>query len=624
MLLFLLRQTSAVVNKVTSRFNQGVLLSNKMGSSLSRSYSPNPSQGSSVVESRCTISRIESSNNYVESIVCNENELKENEMKVFDIGDDGDVLLIKQKGEISAIGTKCTHYGAPLINGALGDGRVRCPWHGACYNIKTGDIEDFPGFDSVPCYQVTITEKGQVKDQSRRNVLAIARGLQALTSILPFNVLGLKVRAKISDLKANSRTKENIGTPSKCDGCSVVIIGAGPSGATCAETLRTEGFSGRITMVSKENYLPYDRVKVSKIGTVTDIQKLQARTEQYYKDSNIEILKGIEAIYVDTKEQIVTLTGAKKLSYSSLYIATGSSARVPDIPGIYLKNVYTVRNFDDSINILNTLGSEKSLDVVVLGLSFIGLEIASSCKEKAKSMTVVGKDNAPLGQVFGPEIGGSLQKLFESKGVNFQFETTITKCNGVNGVIKSVELANGTTLPADMLVLGVGATFNTGFLENSGIKMENNGAVVVNNLLETNVKHVYAGGDIAHAPVFASNNKSMSIGHIGLAQYHGRIAALNILKRDVQLKTIPFFWTMLFGKSIRYTGCGKPASTLVDGDVDALKFVIFFFDESDKVIAVGSCMRDPVVAQFAEFTNQGRSLYKKDLTSDLYAWAKMN
>jgi apoptosis-inducing factor 3 len=110
-----------------------------------------------------TISRVDSNSSYVESVVCNENELKENEMKVFDIGEDGRVLLVKQKGQISALGTKCTHYGAPLVTGALGDGRIRCPWHGACFNIKTGDIEDFPGFDSLPCYQVTISEKGEVK-----------------------------------------------------------------------------------------------------------------------------------------------------------------------------------------------------------------------------------------------------------------------------------------------------------------------------------------------------------------------------------------------------------------------------------------------------------------------------
>lgn len=573
-------------------FLLGAVVKKNMGSSYSRSYSPNSGQGGSCNENRGTISRMESTNNYVESVVCQENDLKDNEMKVFDIGEDGKVLVVKQKGEFSAIGTKCTHYGAPLINGALGDGRLRCPWHGACFNLKTGDIEDFPGFDSLPCYQVTVTDKGEVK-----------------------------VRAKISDLKTNKRIKD-MGVVSPCEGSVVVIVGGGPSGATCAESLRSEGFKGRITVIAKEPHLPYDRIKVSKIGTVTDIEKLQARSQKYYDDANIEIMKGVEATKIEPNDKLVHLNNGNKLRYSALYLATGSKPRVPDIPGIDLKNIFTVRNYEDSINILTTLGSNQDKDVVVLGLRFIGLESAASCNEKAKSITVVGKQKAPLEQIFGPEIGRSLQKLFEDKGVKFQFETTITKCNGEDGVIKSVELTNGTVLPADMLILGVGTTFNTEFVKDSGLKLEANGAVSVNDKLETNIQNIYAGGDIAHAPVAAYDNKQMTIGHVGLSQYHGRVAALNILKKETSLQTVPFFWTMLFGKSIRYAGCGRAASTLIDGNVDDLKFVIFFFDETDKVIAMASCMRDPIVAQFAEFLHQGKSLYKKDLKDDRFAWTK--
>ncbi|XP_050666775.1 apoptosis-inducing factor 3 isoform X2 [Leptidea sinapis] len=572
---------------------QGLKLqARNMGSSDSKSYSPNQQCSSVRHSEHGTISRTDSRVEYVEAVVCNADDLKENEMKVFDIGEHGKVLLVKQKGEFSAVGTKCTHYGAPLNTGALGDGRVRCPWHGACFNLKSGDIEDFPGFDSLPCHQVTITEKGEVK-----------------------------VRANKEDLKTNKRVKD-VGRSSPCEDTAVVIIGGGPSGATCTETLRSEGFGGRITLVCKENYLPYDRVKVSKIGTATDIDKLQARTEQYYEGANIEIIKGVEATKVNTGERIVELSNGTKRKYSALYIATGAKARVPDIPGIDLENILTVRNFDDSIKILTKLGSDKAKNVVVLGLSFIGLEIASSCVQKSKSMTVIGKDTLPLGQVFGTEIGQSLRTLFEDKNVQFHFETTIAKCNGENGVIKSVELTNGTTLPADLLVLGIGTTFYTDFLKDSGIHMLPNGAVNVNDKLETNIKNVYAGGDIAYAPVFIANNQQMNIGHIGLAQYHGQVAAKNIIKKETPLRSVPYFWTMLFGKSIRFAGCGKPVSSMVDGDVAGLKFVIFFFDENDKVISVGSCMRDPVVSQFAEFLYQGKSIYRKDLENNTFGWTE--
>ncbi|CAH2093750.1 unnamed protein product [Euphydryas editha] len=563
-----------------------------MGSSYSRSYSPNSGQPKNSSESHGTISQAESSSQYIESVVCKVNDIKENEMKVFDIGEEGKVLVVKQKGEFNALGTKCTHYGAPLVSGALGNGRVRCPWHGACFNLKTGDIEDFPGFDSLPCYQVTVTKNGEVK-----------------------------VRAKISDLKSNKRSKD-MSMVSACDESSVVIVGGGPSGATCAETLRSEGFKGRITLVSKENYLPYDRIKVSKIGTATAIEKLQARSLEYYQNANIEVLKGVEVTKVISNAQTVELSNGSKLPYNYLYIATGCTPYIPDIPGIDLQNIFTVRNFDDSVNILKTLGYEKDKDVVVLGLSFIGLESASSCVSKAKSMTVVGKDTVPLGQIFGKEIGQSLQTLFEDNGVKFHFETTITKCNGNNGVIKSVELTNGKTLPADMLILGVGTTFYTEFLRDSNITLNPKGGVIVNDKLQTNIKNIFAGGDIAYAPVYALENTPMTIGHVGLAQYHGLVAAKNILNKDISLRTVPYFWTMLFGKSIRYAGCGKSSSFQIEGDVKSLKFVIFFFNEAEKVISVASCMRDPVVSQFAELLYQGKSLYKKDLKDDPFAWTK--
>ena len=161
------------------------------------------------------------------------------------------VLLIKQGGEFSAIGSKCTHYAAPLVKGCLGQGRVRCPWHGACFNIKTGDIEDFPALDSLLCYDI------KVRDDD------IILQLQKKSEIVPKTV------------KKRNET--------------FVIIGGGPSGQTCAETLRQNGFSGRIIIVCKEEYLPYDRMKISKILNST-IDDVQLRPHQFYMEKNIEFV----------------------------------------------------------------------------------------------------------------------------------------------------------------------------------------------------------------------------------------------------------------------------------------------------------------------------------------------
>lgn len=365
---------------------------------------------------------------------------------------------------------------------------------------------------------------------------------------------------------------------------------------------------------------------MSKIGQVPDISTLQARSKEYYQDARIEIMKGVEATSLDTVAHFVHLSNGEKIFYSSVYCATGSRPRIPTISGIEnVRNVFTVRNYEDSVNILNTLGDAKAMNVIVLGLSFIGLETASTCQAKAKSVTVVGTDSAPLAKVFGDEIGQALKKLFEEKGVQFHFNTTVTKihsCHGKGDLLKSVELTDGTVLPADILILGVGTVFNTEFMHAGGIAFEENGSVTVNEKLETTCKNIYAGGDIACAPVFAHMNKSMAIGHIGLAQYHGRVAALNIMKKDVPLRTVPYFWTQLFGKSIRYAGCGKHTSTIIDGDVPGLKFVIFFLDHTDKVIAMASCMRDPIVSQFAELLYSGKHIYRGDLQNDMYGWTK--
>lgn len=152
---------------------------------------------------------------YVEDVVCKNGDVKENEMKIFDLKDAGKVLLVRQKGVLSALGTKCTHYGAPLDKAALGEGRIRCQWHGACFNITNGDIEDFPGLDSLPCYQVTVDNDN------------------------------VKVKARRKDLEENKRMKTMLKT-NECDEESFVVIGGGPAGATCVETLRQEGFTGTL------------------------------------------------------------------------------------------------------------------------------------------------------------------------------------------------------------------------------------------------------------------------------------------------------------------------------------------------------------------------------------------
>ena len=202
---------------------------------------------------------------------------------------------------------------------------------------------------------------------------------------------------------------------------TVVIVGGGPSGATCAETLRQEGFQGRIVMICKEAVLPYDRVKISKALNF-DVQKSLLRSESFYKNNDIEVKLEIEATKLDTKNKMITLSNNETLCFKYVYLATGSKPRRLDIAGSNLKNIFVIRNYNDGSAINEQLGVEKH--VVILGTGFIGMEAAAYCADKCASVTMISKDVAPLASVFGSEIGNRIKKEFQDKG---NFFCTIQK-----------------------------------------------------------------------------------------------------------------------------------------------------------------------------------------------------
>lgn len=286
--------------------------------------------------------------------VCHVDDLQEHEMKQFEFNENTKVLVVKQHDQIKAVGNKCTHYGAPLHTGVLGDGRVRCPWHGACFSLDTGDIEDFPGLDSLPCYKVDVKPDGQVM-----------------------------LRAKRKDLENARRLKDMVKRDPNNEQC-YIVVGGGPAGAVCAETLRQEGFSGRIVMVCKEQHLPYDRVKLSKISDA-QIETLQFRKPEFYEEYGIETVMGVAATSMNCKEKTLSLSNGWSLKYDKIFIATGCTASKPPIKGSNLKGVMVVREFDDVKDINKLITPEANL--VCLGSSFIALEAAQSWAKKVKSVS---------------------------------------------------------------------------------------------------------------------------------------------------------------------------------------------------------------------------------------------
>ena len=372
-------------------------------------------------------------------------------------------------------------------------------------------------------------------------------------------------------------------------------------------------------MIGKEPNLPYDRIKLTK-AMDSDIKKIQLRTQQFYDDNDIEVMLGVEAQEINSSIKEITLNNGYKIKYDKVYIATGSSARKIPIPGADLKNVVVIRELAHAAHVHAQLSMDKH--VVVLGSSFIALEAAAYCAGKAAKVTVVMRDRVPLKPAFGEAVGNRILDLFTENKVEFVKESGIKQCLGADGALNSVELNDGTIIKADICIMGTGSTLNTEFLKTSGININQNGSITTDAFLRTNVDDIYVGGDIAHSPVFSSGNELATIGHYGYAQYHGKLAAMNMAGQQSELKVVPYFWTTVFGKSFRYCGHGKAADSLIDGELKDLKFVVFFFDAKDMVIAMASIGRDPVVSQFAEFLSQGLSLTKSEVVEDAYGWIK--
>ncbi|XP_064612325.1 apoptosis-inducing factor 3-like [Liolophura sinensis] len=520
----------------------------------------------------------------ITQVVCDVGDLKDGEMRDVEVGE-GKALLVRSGGQYYAVSAKCTHYGAPLSKGALCNDRVRCPWHGACFNVKTGDIEEYPGLDSLQKFEVEVSD-GKVKVTADKTSLSNHKRIKPMC------------RASPSDSK------------------TVLIIGGGPASVACAETLRQNGFKGKITLATKEECLPYDRIKLSKAMSTT-ADAIALRSKDFYESYDIDIQTNKEAVSVDTSGKSVKFSDGSVLPYTSLVLATGGRPRTLPVPGKDLKNVCLLRTPKDA----NYIASEAAgKNVVIIGSSFIGMEVASSLASQAASITVVDIIALPFQTVLGDKVGTALQKMHEEKGIKFHFKAGLSEIVGENGQVKEVVLDNGTRLPADLVVLGVGVAPATEFAKDSGLNMTKQGFIQVDKKMKTNLPDVLAAGDIVEFPLFTVNDEKVNIGHWQMAHHHGRIAAYTILGKLEELHSVPYFWTVQYGKSIRYTGYGPGYDDIIiHGNPDELKFVAYY-TKGEKVVAAASLNFDPIVSEVAEALNTGREIKKEEVRNDPRGW----
>eukprot|EP01112_Ceratiomyxa_fruticulosa_P020486 TRINITY_DN6985_c0_g1_i1.p1 TRINITY_DN6985_c0_g1~~TRINITY_DN6985_c0_g1_i1.p1 ORF type:complete len:622 (+),score=147.53 TRINITY_DN6985_c0_g1_i1:98-1963(+) len=497
---------------------------------------------------------------YIEGNVGKVGDLKPGEMKEV-VVNDVKLLLSNANGTLHATGLKCSHYGAPLNKGALAGEVVYCPWHAAAFSVVTGKSEGAPALDDIPVYTVRIEND---------NVF-----------------VSIPKTAKTDDKVAPARKGHLCNCSSGKAPKTFVILGGGGSGLVAAQTLRQEGFKGRVVLITKEDELPYDRPMLSKQVGIPK-EKVTLRDDQFFKTHDIEVHRGVEVNEVDTQGRKIKFSDGSDLTYDSVLLATGATPIVLPIPGNGLSGVHTLRSYKDSKELAEDVEGKKK--IVVIGSGFIGLEV-SSWLRKAKNLdvTIVALEKVPFENVLGKEVGSVFQKLAEENGVKFKLNTSVKEITG-NGKVDSVVLQNGEKLEADLVVMGTGVKPATKMIKGLDLHPRD-GSVIVDSKLRAG-ENVYAAGDIATFPYFITG-ENVRVEHWQNAQDQGRVAAKNMLGKNLDFNRVPFFWTNQFGVGLRYVGYApKYDEVIIDGDLNTRKFVAYFI-RNGKIAAVAAMGKDP-------------------------------
>ena len=448
------------------------------------------------------------------------------------------VLLVRVSDSYYAIGANCTHYSAPLEQGIIVDETIRCPWHHACFELRNGAATCAPALNDLPVYDVAI-ENNMVRVTGKRDQSEMRSDLnRPRTSRAPEKV---------------HLNKTPTSGPS-----SVLIAGGGAAGDACAEMLRREGYRGPITIVDPDKDAPYDRPNISKDFLAGNAQPewLPLHPAEFYSDQAIELLSGIEITALDTESRIATLSDGSTRKFGAMLIATGASPIRLDLPGA--EHISYLRSLADCRELIAR--AEKSKQVVVIGSSFIGLEVAASLRMRGCEVTVVAPESIPLARVLGDQLGGVIRKLHEEKGVRFMLGRKPAKASA-----DGVTLDDGSTLAAEMVVAGVGVRPNLALAEQAGLTLQE--GVLVDEFLETSAPRIFAAGDVARWPD-SLTGALLRVEHWVVAQRMGQVAARNMLGYRDRFDDVPFFWSNHYDSlQIHYVGhATKWDETRVEGD----------------------------------------------------------
>ena len=455
------------------------------------------------------------------------------------------VLLARDGETVWAVDGACTHYSGPLADGLKVGQTVRCPWHHACFDLKTGE----------------------------------ATGAPALRPLARWNVEHRDGRVFVSSELSASVPKRTPRTSPR----SVVIAGAGAAGDAAADMLRREGYDGPITLIGDEDSGPVDRPNLSKdylAGNAPE-EWIPLRAPEYFSEQKITLMAGRRVAHIEPGASRVTLTDGAHVEYGALLLATGASPiRLP--AGADGGRVKYLRTLADSRAIIAAADQAKT--AVVIGASFIGLEVAASLRARKLDVHVVAPETLPLARILGKELGEFVQRLHEANGVHFHLGRTSRNVDAT-----AVTLDDGSKIDADLVVAGIGVRPNEQLASEAGLSVDR--GVVVNEFLETSAPGIYAAGDVARYPDSRTGAR-IRVEHWVHAQRMGQAAARNILGARERYTDVPFFWSAHYGETIAYVGhAEKWDSITLDGRIGDRDAAVSYVS-GGKALAVATIGRD--------------------------------
>ncbi|NJP99495.1 NAD(P)/FAD-dependent oxidoreductase [Streptomyces zingiberis] len=373
-----------------------------------------------------------------------------------------------------------------------------------------------------------------------------------------------------------------------------VIVGGGLAGAKAAETLRAEGFTGRVILVSDERDEPYERPPLSKGYLIGKEERdgVFVHDPAWYARAEIELRLGQPAVRLDPAAKAVVLGDGTRCHYDKLLLATGAEPRRLDIPGTGLAGVHHLRRLAHAERlrgVLTALGRDNG-HLLIAGAGWIGLEVAAAARGYGAEVTVVEPAPTPLYSVLGPEVGGLFADLHAERGVRFHFGARLTEITGQDGMVLAARTDDGEEHPAHDVLAAIGAAPRTALAESAGLELaapESGGGIAVDASLRTSDPDIFAAGDVAAAthPLFATR---LRVEHWANALHGGPAAARAMLGREVRHDRVPYFFSDQYGVSLEYSGYAPPGAyeqVVVRGDAARREFLAFWLAPDGRVLA---------------------------------------